>query len=92
MKLITKIIITSTLLSGLSACTTIHPREVTSNNGPTTKIGESECKTYFNLIHVGDCGYEAAKTSAGITSVNHTDTKTKNFIIYSTTKTQVYGN
>jgi hypothetical protein len=92
MKLKTKIIITSVILSGLSACTTIKPFEATSNNGPTTKVGESDCKTYFSLIHTGDCGYETAKASAGITSVHHTDINTKNFFIYSTSKTQVYGN
>ena len=92
MKLKTKIIITSVILSGLTACTTIQPLEATSNNGPTTKIGESECKTYFSLIHTGDCGYETAKANGAITAVHHTDTKTKNFFIYSTTKTQVYGN
>ena len=92
MKLKTKIIIASVILTGLSACTTIIPKEATSNNGPTTKIGEADCKAYFSLIHTGDCGLEAAKANGAITAVHHWEIKTKNFFIYSTSKTQVYGN
>jgi hypothetical protein len=92
MKRTIKISLFSTaLILSLSACTTTRPLEVTSNNGPTAKVGEATCKSYFNFISIGDCGYEAAKQNAGITKVHHTDKTVKDFFIFKSEKTQVYG-
>ncbi len=82
------------LLAGLalttSACVSTLPHEVTSNNGPTNLVGESTC-TQILIFTLGDCSYETAKKSVGITKVHHTDTQITNYVIFAKTKTLVYG-
>jgi TRL-like protein family len=90
MSIIRKTLIMAGLACTLSACVSTIPREVTANNGPTNLVGESSC-TQFLLFNFGDCSYEAAKRNAGITNVHHTDTQISNYLIFSKTKTLVYG-
>jgi hypothetical protein len=96
MKKIIKILMIGSLLI-LSSCTSVKPLDVTSNNGPTTKIGEATCKIYFGLVNLGECGYEMAKKNGGITQVHHADVYLKDYRLlfvsfYAIQRTQVYGN
>lgn len=68
------------------------PTAVTSNSGPTTKVGTAECSSYFALVAVGDASIEAAMKNGGITKVHHVDWQVKNILgIIGKYKVTVYG-
>jgi hypothetical protein len=89
-KTLYKIIVLAGLALGLPACVSTMPMEVTSNNGPTNLVGEANCTRIF-VFNIGDCSYDTAKKSVGITNVHHTDVQMANYIIFSKQKTLVYG-
>ena len=78
----------STIL--ITSCVSVSPLDVTSNDGPTSTVGEYTCST-FCIFHFGDCSYEVAKKNGNITKVHHTDMATTNYIIFAVHKTIVHG-
>lgn len=82
------IAIGATLVTG---CASTRPLEVTSNNGPTKKVGEASCMSIFVISRLGDCGYETAKKNGNITNVHHADEETLDFYVFAKHKTKVYG-
>lgn len=90
MNILSKTLLLAGLAMGLSGCVSTLPHEVTSNTGPTNLVGESSCTQVF-VFNLGDCSYEAAKKSVGITNVHHTDMQITNYIFFAKIKTLVYG-
>jgi TRL (tRNA-associated locus)-like protein len=90
MKKTIRILLLSCLAASLSACVSIRPLQVESNNGPANLVGESTCFNVF-VIPLGDCSYETAKKNGNITTVHHTDKHLTDYMIFSKQKTIVYG-
>ena len=91
MKNITRVLIASLGFVLMVGCTSTRPLQVTSNNGPTKKIGESSCTRIFFISGIGDCGYESAKRNGNITNVHHADEEVTDFYVFARLKTKVYG-
>ncbi len=45
-----------------------------------TKVGKSQCKSYFGVVTVGDASIETAKKNGGITKVSSVDWKAKSVL------------
>lgn len=72
-------------------CVSTSPLQVTSNNGPVKKMGESNCISIFFINRIGDCGYDTAKKNGSITNVHHADEETTSYYVFAKHKTKVYG-
>jgi len=91
MKIMLKTIMITGLAIWLTGCVSTAPLAVTSNNGPTTQVGEASCTKILFLARLGDCSYQAAKQNGNITNVHHTDVQLTNYFIAVKEKTLVYG-
>ena len=91
LKVLAKSLIIAALGFTAVGCVSVSPLQVTSNNGPTKKVGESGCVQIFYLSKIGDCSYDTAKKNASITNVHHTDQKVTDYVIFTVIKTEVYG-
>ncbi len=68
------------------------PVDATSNTGPATKVGTSECMSILTLVALGDASIETAKKNGGITKVHHVDWDVENILgIIGKYKVTVYG-
>ena len=82
---------TSRPIGGLFTDITL-PVVATSNNGPSTKVGEAKCASYLAMVATGDCSLEKAKKNGNITNVKHVDWQAHNILgIIGHYKVVVYG-
>jgi hypothetical protein len=70
---------------------TAEPSNLALQQVRPCKVGRATCDSYFSLIQLGDCSYEAAMKNGRITEVNHHDTYTKGWFFFRHITTRVYG-
>ena len=74
------------------SCTTSVHRIVTEKKTQPTRMGVSECATWFGIWSTGDASIERATQNGGITAVRFTIQDTCNYLgIYKQYTTAVWG-
>ena len=70
---------------------TIEPAALGLQQVRTARVGCSKCDSYFGIVQLGDCSYEAAMRNGKINYVNHHDTQVKGWFFFRHITTRVYG-
>lgn len=70
---------------------TVEPSALSQQPVRPCKVGRATCDSYFGLVQLGDCSYEAAMKQGRMTQVNHHDTQVKGWFFFRHITTRVYG-